>query len=289
VIQKTETMSEEMYKSILVHRRCVLLAVVGVTDPSSPSISRLLEHDYLLFVKKWLDEILSGSIGGVDLLLHLLKNIASLPVTKSVVKSSNMGKLIGSLEKHSMCSNTPNAPVIKELIQQVKDSWSSSVKARKSQDQPEKAPQVVVEHAPTTEATPIPKRPSESIHADETASKRAKLAVEPKKSSSSSFSSLLKKVSGSSTGNQVASSPQSNEPNGDTKSNGAATQSQAKKVSKRVKWADHFGGNLSVAQALEADDSVDGASAAATGSDSSWSDRKKRDRLREKELLATAK
>jgi hypothetical protein len=55
----------------------------------------------------------------------------------------------------------------------------------------------------------------------------------------------------------------------------------------RVKWADHFGGNISASRILEGDDSVveEGESDPSV----SWSDRNKRDRLREKELLAQAK
>jgi hypothetical protein len=64
------------------------------------------------------------------------------------------------------------------------------------------------------------------------------------------------------------------------------TVASPKKPSKRVKWADHFGGDLSVSKLVEggdveADQAVD--------SSVSWSDRKKRDRLREKELLAKVK
>ncbi|GKY99620.1 hypothetical protein MPSEU_000916100 [Mayamaea pseudoterrestris] len=278
----------QSHDSVLVHRRCVLLAVVGLTNPSSSSIARLLDYDYLSFVKKWLEEILSGKIGGVDLLLHLLSNIASLPVTKSVVKSSGMGKLVGSLEKHSMITSSPNAAVVKERIQLVKDSWSSSVKARKSQDLPKETSQAAGDHLVQTIPAPepprlVPKRPSEPMNANDASIKRAKLADEPKKASSS-FSSLLKKVSGTN-GNQNNDLP----PPGNEQ-NGTAKAPQAKKLSKRVKWADHFGGNLSVAQTLETDDSVDGASGAGgLEASSSWSDRKKRDRLREKELLASAK
>jgi hypothetical protein len=54
-----------------------------------------------------------------------------------------------------------------------------------------------------------------------------------------------------------------------------------------VKWADHFGGALSIAQMVEGEETADGAQ---PGDPSvSWSDRKKRDRLREKDLLAKAK
>jgi hypothetical protein len=284
----TEALDVNSKTSLLIHRRCVLLAVVGCTDPSRPSIARLLEEDYLSSVKKWLDDILSGSVGGVDLLLHLLANIASLPVTKSVVKSSGMGKLIGSLEKHRLCTENPNASVIKERIQLVKDCWSASVKARKSQEQAEKPTQSTDgQQNVSTEDKVAPKRAPDSGHSNEPSLKKAKLTDEPKKSASSAFSSLLKKVSGSSStaSGSTASSGQVLS----AKANGTG-QTQTKKVSKRVKWADHFGGNLSVAQTLEADDSADGVPAATGGeASSSWSDRKKRDRLREKELLASAK
>ena len=64
-------------------------------------------------------------------------------------------------------------------------------------------------------------------------------------------------------------------------------QIEAKKA-KRVKWADHFGGNLTASRLL---DSSDTPAESAKGDDPSvsWTDRKKRDRLKEKELLAKAK
>lgn len=60
----------------------------------------------------------------------------------------------------------------------------------------------------------------------------------------------------------------------------------AKRTALRVKWADHFGGKISVAQVVEAEDIE---KLAPSESSVSWSDRKKRDRMREKELLAKAK
>ena len=58
-----------------------------------------------------------------------------------------------------------------------------------------------------------------------------------------------------------------------------------KKSTKRVKWSDHFGGELSISKFVE------GGEVNETDHDTSgsWSDRKMRDRLREKELLATAR
>jgi hypothetical protein len=58
---------------------------------------------------------------------------------------------------------------------------------------------------------------------------------------------------------------------------------------KRVKWADHFGGDLSVSYVMEGDESLVGSSKGQSESSLSWSDRKKRDRLREKELLLSVK
>ena len=190
------------------YRRCVLLAIVGATPTESPSLDRILSDGYLLTVKTWLEEALSSSegmfciasvgrldllaavklirivfynrtIGGVDMLLHLLSNIASLPVTKSVVKDSGMGKAIGSIEKHSKCKDTPNESAIKERVQRVKDEWQASVKARKAKTKPKE------------ETVASPKRPLElSISVSSPAAKRTRTG-----SSTSAFSSLLKKVS----------------------------------------------------------------------------------------------
>jgi hypothetical protein len=59
-----------------------------------------------------------------------------------------------------------------------------------------------------------------------------------------------------------------------------------KKTARRVKWADHFGGKIYTSQDEEGDETE---TLLTTDSTVSWSDRKKRDRLREKELLSKAK
>lgn len=64
-------------------------------------------------------------------MLHLLTNITELPVTKSVVKESGMGKAIGSIEKHQICSGTPNEAAVKERVDKIKSAWNKSVKALK--------------------------------------------------------------------------------------------------------------------------------------------------------------
>jgi len=61
-----------------------------------------------------------------------------------------------------------------------------------------------------------------------------------------------------------------------------------KKQTKRVKWKDHFGGTLVAAKILESDN-VQPEEAQDADTSVSWSDRRRRDRLREKELLAQAK
>lgn len=121
------------------------------------------------------------------MLLHLLSNIAKLPVTKTVVKGSGMGKTIGSVEKHSKCKGTPNETAISERVQRVKDAWQASVKAKKSKDEPKK------------ETTSSPKRPVD-VSASSSAAKRTKPDTELK---STTFSSLLKKVQKTTPGSEA--------------------------------------------------------------------------------------
>lgn len=54
----------------------------------------------------------------------------------------------------------------------------------------------------------------------------------------------------------------------------------------RVKWADHFGGALEDSRLIEGENIVPTAQGAVA---ESWSDRKKRDREKEKKLLLTMK
>ena len=63
------------------------------------------------------------------------------------------------------------------------------------------------------------------------------------------------------------------------------TEPAVKKTAKRVKWADHFGQPIKLEQTVEGE-FVEGNT---VDSSVSWTDRKKRDRMREKELLAKAK
>lgn len=115
-------------------------------------------------------------IGGIDFLLHLLSSIVELPVTKSVVKESGMGKTIGAVEKHRICKGSPNESVIKERVQKIKDVWNASVKSRKTDDGSMNA------H----------KRPLDKEIEQQT-TKRVKASEDSKRGTS--FSSLLKKVS----------------------------------------------------------------------------------------------
>jgi hypothetical protein len=62
--------------------------------------------------------------------------------------------------------------------------------------------------------------------------------------------------------------------------------SKLRKTGLRVKWADHFGGQISTSQEVEIDV---GEKTNIQEAPVSWSDRKRRDRLKEKELIAKAK
>jgi hypothetical protein len=63
--------------------------------------------------------------------------------------------------------------------------------------------------------------------------------------------------------------------------------SDKKKQKMRVKWQDHCGGELTLSKTIEGDETK--VEEPAPEGDVSWSDRKKRDRLREKELLSKVK
>jgi hypothetical protein len=67
----------------------------------------------------------------VDLLLHLLSSICMLPVTKELVTSSRLGKLVSAVEKSKICVGTANEDTIKERVAKVKEQWSKVVKLLK--------------------------------------------------------------------------------------------------------------------------------------------------------------
>lgn len=68
----------------------------------------------------------------MDLLLHLLTNIAPLPVTKEMVTTCRLGKAVVAVQKHSICVGTPNEKAISARVQNVKKKWSEAVKALKN-------------------------------------------------------------------------------------------------------------------------------------------------------------
>jgi hypothetical protein len=181
-----------------------------------------------------------------------------------------MGKAIGQIEKHPICVGTANESAISERVQQVKDAWKASVKQRKGQDAP-----------PSTRA---PAPPTVTVVASNSANKRTAesdapspaASVKKVKTAAPSFSTLLKKVSGSN-----GSSPTKPLPGTPTKG------AKSKGSSKYVKWADHFGGQLSASQLIDSEGTA--STAVAAEASVSWSDRKKRDRMREKELLSKVK
>ena len=189
-----------------------------------------------------------------------------MPVTTSIVKESGMGKAIGSIEKHRICADSPNKGAIVERANAIKDAWRKSVKLRKDSAQT---------------STVASDRSSSAKRGFETSNAPIAKKMKVEDTKKSSFSSLLKKVDPAASSNN--SGRTSTSANGDPLKKAGV----AKKVGKRLKWKDHFGGKLEAAKVISDDthqlvDDVNEASG-------SWSDRKNRDRLREKELIAKAK
>jgi len=245
-----------------------VLTLVASTPTENIMLDVILQNGYLDTVKIWMDDILKGSIGGIDLLLHLLTKISSLPVTRSIVKNSGLGGKIGSIEKHRICADSPNKIAIVERVSAIKDAWQKSVKIHK--DRPQNS-------TLTSEKLSMSKRGLESSsQLGSPTAKKLKLDDTKK----SSFSSLLKKVDPAST--------LSNSDKSSSLANGNASKKvvTSKKLGKRLKWSDHFGGKLEASKIISDDILID---EKADESSQSWSDRKKRDRFREKELIAKAK
>eukprot|EP00537_Pseudo-nitzschia_pungens_P006995 CAMPEP_0172356736 /NCGR_PEP_ID=MMETSP1060-20121228/1115_1 /TAXON_ID=37318 /ORGANISM="Pseudo-nitzschia pungens, Strain cf. cingulata" /LENGTH=836 /DNA_ID=CAMNT_0013077035 /DNA_START=71 /DNA_END=2584 /DNA_ORIENTATION=+ len=263
---KTDKTSEisENTNAVLVSRRSIILTIVGSTAIESSVLELILQNGYLVGVKRWMDDVMKGTIGGIDLLLHLLTNIAQLPVTKGIVKVSGMGKAVGSIEKHRICIDSPNKVAIVERVNAIKDAWKVSVKVRKDKPQ---------------NSTPASVSSSSKRDLDTSSQLSSPSAKKPKMDDSkkSSLSSLLTKV---------APTPilSSGIANGDS----SKKINPLKKTGKRLKWKDHFGGALESSKILYDDHTFKDENPEDDPS-GSWSDRKKRDRLREKELLAKAK
>ena len=210
----------------------------------------------------------SFPIGGIDLLLHLLTNITLLPVTKSIVKESGMGKAVGSIGKHRLIVDSPNKVAITERVNAIKDAWHKSVKVRK--DRPQNSTAVASGQPSSTKRAlgshSLPSSPAKKIKTDD--------------NKKSSFSSLLKKVEPASSLNFTGKL--SSLADGDASKKATAS----KKSGRRLKWKDHFGGKLEAAKIIDDDNLID---ADDDETSASWSDRKKLDSLREKELMAKAK
>lgn len=50
-------------RAVLELRRMLILALVGGTPKSSPSMDQILSTGYLVEVREWLDQILKGFVG----------------------------------------------------------------------------------------------------------------------------------------------------------------------------------------------------------------------------------
>ena len=58
-----DTMNVEARRKVAVHRRSIILAIIGATPTVSKSLGIILNGGFLSEVKIWLDDILNGVIG----------------------------------------------------------------------------------------------------------------------------------------------------------------------------------------------------------------------------------
>lgn len=249
-----------------------------------------MNNGFLFTVKTWLQDILENGVGGTDLLLHLLDNIANLPVTKEMVTSSNLGKKVAAIEKDKICIGSPNEIAIRDRVSKVKEEWSASVKRMKKLHSPSDATTSELE-----DVSSLKRIRSADANGTVPSSKKAK---------SSSLSSLLQQVSSSNMEEEGLSAAEkarkrAQEKAAEVRARLAAkragvenseraptVESSVEPVKKlKVKWADMAGGPLTVSHGGSHD--VNPQDPNSIPND--WSDKKKRDKLKEKELLQKAK
>ena len=202
-------------------------------------------------------------------MLHLLSNITDLPVTKSIVKDSGMGKSVGTIEKKSICAGTPNESAIKSRVQAIKDAWKESVKARKEETAASVPPS---EDKPSSNDSDVGSKRSLPSAPSAQVPKKAKVIDGKAPKPASALSNLLRKVAP-----------------GDSLNGGSPAKSSSKKK-RSVKWADHFGSDLNMIKLIGSnDENTPSGEVLHTEPTSGFLDRTKRDRHREKELLAKVK
>jgi len=265
------------------HRRGIILTLVGATDPDSHVLKQILDYGFLNNVKSWLDDILQNKIGTVDLLLHLLSSICMLPVTKELVTSSRLGKLVSAVEKSKICVGTANEDTIKERVAKVKEQWSKVVKLLKHN---KKGDEVETVDTPNSKRILVSEQNAQVVKKAKTDSQESfslsnllnkKLLYESVKISNSSTTTTESKT------DNATALVENKVLNNSVVSDINDISDETKKKDKHIKWADvgKTQDQLSSTSQENLEEPVCG--------DASWSDRNKRDRLREKELLQQAR
>lgn len=291
-------------------RRCILLAIIGATNTSSTPLKIILEAGFLIVVKSWLDDTLQKAVGGADLLLHMLTNITYLPLNKEMVSSSKLGKAVVGIAKQKICSGGKNEVVIKERIAKLKEEWSASVKRVKASDvrssmSPAKRQRENL--TASTSSSPGAKkaktlntsdliRKTEITNVQLTSGTSALMADKGEKPLSAAGAARLKSQERAAKEKaRLATLDVSNSKKNDEKSFSLPTvEDPRKKRGKQISWSDTKNGilntycdvKLSEEEQKEVDDSkIDGISVKLEP----WSDRKKRDRTKENDLLEQAR
>jgi len=286
---------------VLIQRRTILLLIIGCTPSNNDALKYILNKNLLVHVKAWLEDILTSRVGGVDLLLHLLNSISMLPVTKIMVTSSKLGKKVAAVEKHKICVGGMNEQAIKERVSKVKEQWSAS--AKRTSDKSASTSEKKKRSLDTNSSVSMP------------SSKKSKVGDGAKKTS---LSNLLQQVSGTKNDERKSDIPRKKPAKAlavtqTSTTSSASSRSETEKVvtkveetvhtstakgkknkNRRIRWADDDGIPLMVYHnhgdhGVGKEDSKRRGYTEIKDGKTSWKDRKKRDRLKEKELIQKAR
>lgn len=131
---------KSLTKRVLEQRRGVLLAVFRTTTSHNKTLKAVLEQGFLATVKSLINQLLQYDIGSIDLLLHMLDCLYTLPVSKDQVVLSGIGKAILILEKHKTCIVGRNEASIKTRTSRLKQKWMLPSSLPKSKMDSNKTP-----------------------------------------------------------------------------------------------------------------------------------------------------
>ena len=145
---------------------------------------------------------ISTFIGDIDFILHMLESIVKLPVTRSSVADSKLGRAVVAITNSKIFkdldSSDARVEIIQSKINSIKKEWRAAVQ-REQERSPTPSSQNGTTKDTTNTASSKRSRDTQQIVSDNTISSRTTDAQQPKKKKIGSISDLIRKSAPSGT------------------------------------------------------------------------------------------